>query len=80
MSGGQKQRIGIARALYNQQEILVLDETTSSLDNETEKKILNTIKKLQKNRTVIIISHNKELMDICKNIYSISNKRLIKIK
>ena len=80
LSGGQKQRIGIARALYNQQEILVLDETTSSLDSETENRIINTIKKIQKNKTVIIISHNKELMNICKNIYSISKKQLIKIK
>ena len=48
ISGGQRQRIGLARALYHEPEVLVLDETTSSLEKETEKKIIKTIIKLQK--------------------------------
>ena len=57
LSGGQKQRIGIARALYKQSEILILDEATSSLDKKTEDKVMNSIKEKYKQKTVISISH-----------------------
>jgi len=58
LSGGQKQRIAIARALYKQPEVLMLDEATSSLDSTSENYIQKTVERLrQENKTIIIIAH-----------------------
>jgi ABC-type bacteriocin/lantibiotic exporter with double-glycine peptidase domain len=73
ISGGQKQRIGIARALYHNPKILILDESTSSLDKNTEKKIFNTIHKFKGQITVIIISHDKSILEGSDHIYEIQN-------
>lgn len=80
ISGGQKQRIGIARALYHNPKILILDESTSSLDNKTENNILDTIKKLKKKITTIIISHNKNTLKDTDYIFQIQNGSIIKNK
>jgi len=57
MSGGQRQRLGLARALYRESKLLVLDEATSSLDAITESKVMETVKLLRGNTTVIIVAH-----------------------
>jgi ABC-type bacteriocin/lantibiotic exporter with double-glycine peptidase domain len=73
LSGGQKQRLSIARALYADPEILILDEATSAVDKDTEMKILESIKEINKNKTVIIISHSNSFIKDCKSIYKIEN-------
>lgn len=78
LSSGQIQRIGIARALYKNSEILILDEFTSSLDKKNEQKIMKTIIDLKKTHTIIMISHNSELVKLCdKKIYISSKKAVI---
>ena len=71
ISGGQIQRLGIARALYNEPEILILDESTSNLDKFTEVNFINSIKTLSKNKTLLIISHDDIPLKICDKIYNI---------
>lgn len=71
LSGGQIQRIGIARALYNDPEILIFDEATSALDNQTQNEILKTIESLKKDKTIVMISHDSYLIDFCDNIYTL---------
>ena len=78
LSGGQIQRIGIARALYFNPEILILDEITSSLDTITEQQILNVIKNLKKEMTIILITHRKSTMVICDEIFELNNKKIEK--
>ncbi len=68
LSGGQKQRIGIARALYKGGNVLVLDEATSSLDEETEEDIMETINNLSKDITVIIITHRLRNLSLCDRV------------
>lgn len=68
ISGGQRQRIGIARALYQDPQILILDEATSSLDGLTECKIANTIEKLSGTRTIIIVAHNLSNVAACDRV------------
>tara|TARA_A100001015_G_scaffold280673_1_gene343113 strand:+ start:1123 stop:2847 length:1725 start_codon:yes stop_codon:yes gene_type:complete len=73
LSGGERQRLGIARALYNKPNILILDEPTSSLDEESEIKVLNQIKKLKENATILIATHDetvKKISDITLKIYN----------
>ena len=77
LSGGQIQRLGIARAVYNDPEILVFDEPTSSLDNETEKNFIEEIKKFKSNKTIIIISHKEEPLKFCDKIYRLENKKIL---
>ncbi|MDC3022478.1 ABC transporter ATP-binding protein/permease [Candidatus Pelagibacter sp.] len=62
LSGGQKQKLILARALYFDKEILILDEATNSLDKRSEEEIFKIISKIKKKRTIIMITHNKELM------------------
>ena len=57
LSGGQRQRIALARAFYHRRNVLVMDESTSALDNETEEEIVNEIKTLKGKMTFIIIAH-----------------------
>ncbi len=78
LSGGQKQRVAIARALYKEPQILILDEATSSLDSETEKFILESIKSLPVHITLILISHKKSNLKICDKVYTFNNKKQIK--
>ena len=80
ISGGQIQRISLARALYRNSEILILDEFTNQLDNVTENKILSTINNLKKEKTIIIVSHKNEPMQLSDTVYRIHDQKINKIK
>jgi ABC-type bacteriocin/lantibiotic exporter with double-glycine peptidase domain len=74
VSGGQRQRIGIARALYNEPQILVLDEYTNSLDAETESQIVKEVNSLKSNKTIITITHKTSSLKYCDEIYKLTNR------
>ena len=79
LSAGQRQRVGIARALYKKPKILILDESTSNLDINSEEKIFKSLKKLSKKITIIIISHRLEsLKKYCDETLLFSDQRLLK--
>lgn len=78
LSGGQRQRIGIARALYNNPKILILDEATSSLDNNTEKKVMDAIYKITDDITVIIIAHRLNTIKNCDKILKLEDGKFIR--
>jgi ATP-binding cassette, subfamily B, bacterial PglK len=73
LSGGQVQRIGIARSLYNNPEILILDEPTSSLDSATENKIIDLINSFKFKKTIILISHKSELLSECNKLINLDD-------
>lgn len=76
LSGGQRQRIALARCFYFDREIILFDEATNSLDSDTEKEIIDSIYSLKKIKTIIIVSHKKELLNKCDKIYFIRNKTM----
>ncbi len=73
VSGGQKQRIGIARALYNDPSIIIMDESTNSLDEYTEDKVIQDVKKLSENKIIIFVTHKESALKFCNKIYEIKN-------
>ena len=78
LSGGQRQRIGIARALYHEREILVLDEATAALDNETERLVSQAIQSLSGTKTLIIIAHRLTTIEHCDYVYLMEKGRIVK--
>ena len=80
ISGGQMQRIAIARALYNNPDILIFDESTSALDKETESELIITIKELALTKTIIIVSHNIAPLQICNRVYKIEEGKIMSNK
>tara|TARA_B100001057_G_scaffold472930_1_gene536758 strand:+ start:8521 stop:10248 length:1728 start_codon:yes stop_codon:yes gene_type:complete len=77
LSGGQSQRLAIARAIYQNTNLLVFDEATNSLDEKTEDEILNKIYQLKGSKTVIIITHNHKILNKCDRIFKIESGFLV---
>ena len=80
LSGGQRQRIGIARALYTNPSILVMDEATSSLDNETEQEVMAAIQTLQGSKTMIIIAHRLSTIEHCDIVYEVKKGKVKQVR
>jgi len=78
LSGGQRQRVALARAFYHERSVLVMDEATSALDNETEQEIVEEIKLLKGQKTLVVIAHRLSTVQHCDRIYRLGNGRIIK--
>ena len=74
LSGGQRQRVGIARAMYEDPPILVLDEATSSLDDETERAVMDAVMGFHGNKTIIIIAHRLSTIEHCDIVYRVEDR------
>ena len=79
ISGGQVQRLLISRALYNDPDILILDEPTSSLDRKLEKEIIEMINNIKLNKIVIFVTHNEENKNFFDNSYKLENGKFSEI-
>jgi ATP-binding cassette, subfamily B, bacterial PglK len=77
LSGGQRQRIGIARALYKQASVLIFDEATSSLDNATEQAVMESIERLNRDLTILIIAHRLTTVKRCDQIIELSHGKVV---
>jgi ABC-type bacteriocin/lantibiotic exporter with double-glycine peptidase domain len=73
LSGGQRQRVSIARAIFNKSEVLLLDESTSALDSETEAAVINELMALRNEKTIISIAHRISTLKECNKIYKVAN-------
>ena len=80
LSGGQKQRVAIARALLHKPSLIILDESTSALDIDTEREVFNNIENFLKNRTTIIIAHRAETIAKAEDILMIKDKKISVLK
>jgi len=80
ISGGQAQRIAVARALYRDSEVIIMDEPTSSLDNLTSQKLMENIYDLTSNKTLIIVTHNPNILYKCDYIYKFFEGKLMLVK
>jgi ATP-binding cassette, subfamily B, bacterial PglK len=73
LSGGQKQRVSIARAIFNKRDVLLLDESTSALDSETEAAVINELMTLRNEKTIISIAHRISTLKACNKIFKVKN-------
>ena len=79
LSGGQRQRVSLARALYYEKDILIMDESTSALDDATEREIVQEVQKLKGSNTIIVIAHRLSTLEYCDYIYEIKNGEINQI-
>ena len=77
LSGGQRQRLGLARALYHDPALLVLDEATNALDAETERSIIDTVVRNRGTRTVVVVAHGAAAIAACDRVYELAGGRLL---
>lgn len=80
LSGGQRQRLALARALYKDFELLVLDEATASLDMETEEAILESLRELRGGKTVLMVTHHASLAEACDIIYKLEDRKFVRVR
>ena len=73
LSGGQKQRIAIARAIYRIKDVLVLDESTSALDEKMEKKIIKSILNNYNDVTIVMVTHRMKSLENCNRIFEVKS-------
>ena len=76
LSGGQRQRVAIARALYRSADVIVLDEATSALDNQTELEVMETVRNIDKNITIIMVTHREKAIKDFDSIYLLKDGKL----
>ena len=79
LSGGQKQRIAIARALYKKPDLLIFDESTSALDNASERAIVQTIEKLKKEHLILMIAHRLSTIENADKIALLDEGKIVAI-
>ena len=80
ISGGQRQRIALARALYKEFEILIMDEATASLDADTEAAVIDSIRKMKGDKTLLMVTHHFHLANECEFVYRLENRKLVRVK
>ena len=80
ISGGQRQRIALARALYKDFDLLVMDEATAALDMETEKAVIDSMREMKGKKTILMATHHMSLANECDYIYRIENRKIVRIK
>ncbi len=80
ISGGQRQRIALARALYKDFELLVMDEATAALDMETEMAVIDSIRQIKEDKTLIMVTHHMSLANECDVVYGIENRKIVQVK
>ncbi len=77
LSGGQRQRVALARAFYHERDIIVMDEATAALDNETEKEVIAAIRQLHGIKTLIVIAHRLTTVEYCDVIYRMEKGKIV---
>lgn len=80
ISGGQRQRIALARALYRDFELLIMDEATAALDMDMEKAVIDSVRQVKKNKTILLVTHHMSLADECDIVYRIENRKIVRVR
>ena len=79
LSGGQRQRVALARAFYHDRDVLIMDESTSALDSETENEIVKEIQQFKGKKTIVVIAHRLTTLKYCDRIYKLDNGRIVDV-
>ena len=80
ISGGQRQRIALARALYKESEILIMDEATAALDVDTERAVIDAVRQMRGQKTLLMVTHHMSLAEACERVYRLENRRLVRVR